>query len=56
MSKMSGRYWLNGFLRRNPTIRQRKAQGMNPACAQKLNRFIVNDYFAKLKEILLKMD
>lgn len=56
MSKMAGRYWLNGFLRRNPIIRQRKAQGMNPARAQKLNRFIVNDHFTKLKEILVEMD
>uniref|UniRef100_V5G523 DDE-1 domain-containing protein n=1 Tax=Anoplophora glabripennis TaxID=217634 RepID=V5G523_ANOGL len=29
---------------------------MNPARAQKLNRFIVNDHFTKLKEILLEMD
>lgn len=56
MSKMAGRYWLNGFFRRNPTIRQRKAQAMNPARAQKLNRFIVNDHFNKLREILLEMD
>lgn len=56
MSKMAGRYWLHGFLTRNPSIRQRKAQSMNPARAQKLNRFIVNDYFAKLREVLLELD
>nr|CAH7745913.1 unnamed protein product [Callosobruchus chinensis] len=56
MSKMAGRSWLDGFLRRNPIIRQRKAQAMNPARARKLNRFIVNDHFTKLKEILLEMD
>lgn len=56
MSKMAGRYWLNGFLKRNPLIRSRKAQSMNPARAQKLNRFIVNDHFTKLKEILLELD
>ncbi|KAJ8930755.1 hypothetical protein NQ314_016410 [Rhamnusium bicolor] len=55
-SKMAGRYWLNGFLKRNPEIRKRKAQGMNPARAQKLNKFIVNDYFEKLKEVLLELD
>ncbi|XP_018578485.1 uncharacterized protein LOC108916669, partial [Anoplophora glabripennis] len=54
---MAGRYWLNGFLRRKPIIRQRKAQGMNPARAQQLNRLeLVNDHFTKLKEILLEMD
>nr|CAI5817798.1 unnamed protein product [Callosobruchus analis] len=26
ISKMAGRYWLDGFLRRNPIIIQRKAQ------------------------------
>lgn len=56
MSKMAGRYWLNGFSKRNPEIRHRKAQSMNPARAQKLNRFIVHDYFAKLKEVLLELD
>ncbi|CAH1974188.1 unnamed protein product [Acanthoscelides obtectus] len=29
---------------------------MNPARAQKVNRFIVNDHFSKLKEILLELD
>ncbi|KAJ8964249.1 hypothetical protein NQ314_005025 [Rhamnusium bicolor] len=56
MSKMAGRYWLNGFLKPNPEIRKRKAQGMNPARAQKLNKFIVNDYFEKLEEVLLELN
>jgi hypothetical protein len=40
---MTGSAWVEVFffLRRNPMIESRKAQ--------KLNRFIVNDYFAKLK-------
>ena len=39
---MAGSAWVEVFfLRRNPMIESRKAQ--------KLNRFIVNDYFAKLK-------
>jgi len=33
---------------RNPMTASRKAQYLNPGRAQKLNRFIVSDYFAKL--------
>lgn len=54
--EMAGRFWLSGFLNRHPQIRNRKAQSMNPARAQKLNKFIVNDHFAKLKEILNNID
>jgi len=32
-------------------VAQRKAQSMNPARAQKLNMFIVNDYFSKLERV-----
>lgn len=45
--EMAGRYWLNGFLERNPQIRPRKTQNLNPTRAMKLNRFIVNDHFSK---------
>ena len=48
----AGRYWLKGFLARNPEVRRRKAQRLNPARAQKLNKFIVADHFEKLKKIL----
>ncbi|XP_050500738.1 uncharacterized protein LOC126880734 [Diabrotica virgifera virgifera] len=41
----AGRYWLKGFMERNPQIRVRKAQNLNPARAQKLNKFIVK-YFS----------
>ncbi|KAJ8935738.1 hypothetical protein NQ314_012663 [Rhamnusium bicolor] len=53
---MAGRYWLNGFMQRNPQIRPRKAQNLNPARAQKLNKFIVNDNFIKLEEIMRAMN
>lgn len=49
--KYLGRSWYRNFMRRNPNLRKRKAQNMNMARAQKLNRFIVNDYFEKLKEV-----
>ncbi|XP_063219165.1 tigger transposable element-derived protein 1-like [Bacillus rossius redtenbacheri] len=48
----AGRYWLNNFLARNPEISKRKAQRLNPARAQKLNKFIVGDHFEKLQNVL----
>lgn len=48
----AGRYWLKGFMERNPQIRVRRAQNLNPARAQKLNKLIVNDHFTKLEEVL----
>ncbi|CAG9574746.1 unnamed protein product [Danaus chrysippus] len=44
------------FLKRNPEISVRKAQFMNPYRAQKLNRFIVDDHFAKLRTIYENLD
>ena len=52
----AGRNWLRGFLQRHPGIAKRKAQHLNEARAQKLNRFIVSDYFQKLKEVMQKLD
>ena len=49
---MAGRAWLQGFFRRNPMTASRKAQYLNPGRAQKLSRFIVNEYFAKLKKTM----
>jgi len=46
--RMAGRTWAEGFLRRHPMIASHKAQNLNPGKAQKWNRFIVNDYCAKL--------
>jgi hypothetical protein len=45
---MAGRDLVESFLRRNPMIASRKVQNLNPRRAQKFNRFIVNDCFAKL--------
>jgi hypothetical protein len=53
---MAGKDWLKAFLKRNRDIAQRRAQHMNPARAQKLNRFIVSDYFNKLEKVLTEME
>jgi hypothetical protein len=47
---MDGRAWLYGFFCRNSTTASRKAQYLNPGRVQKLSRFLVNDYLAKLKK------
>lgn len=44
--------WARTFLKKNPTISVRKSQNLNPARAQKLNKFIVQDHFQKLKSLL----
>ena len=46
---LAGRAWVEGFLRRNLMIASCKAQKLNPGRAQKLNLFVVNECFAKLK-------
>lgn len=51
-TKLAGRGWFRLFLKRHPELSKRKAQNMNPARAQKLNKFIVNDYFKKLGDTL----
>ncbi|CAG9574363.1 unnamed protein product [Danaus chrysippus] len=48
--------WFKAFLKRNPEILVRKAQFMNPYRAQKLNRFIVDNHFAKLRTIYENLD
>lgn len=50
--QLAGKEWYRAFLRRHPNISRRKAQQLNPARAQKLNRFIVDDYFQKLENLL----
>ena len=50
--KLAGRDWCNNFLRRYPKISCRRAQFMNPARAQKMNPFIVKDYFTKLEKLM----
>ncbi|XP_030764873.1 uncharacterized protein LOC115889097 [Sitophilus oryzae] len=49
---MADRKWVRLFLKRHPDISRRKAQHMNVAGAAKLNRFIVNDYFQKLRDVM----
>jgi hypothetical protein len=46
--EMDGHSWVEGFLRHNRMIAPRKAQNLDPGRTQKLNCFIVNDYFTKL--------
>ncbi|XP_031327496.1 uncharacterized protein LOC116158793 [Photinus pyralis] len=50
--KLAGREWYRAFLKRNTAISLRRAQNMNPARAQKLNKPIVQDYFNKLNNLL----
>ncbi|KAJ8958421.1 hypothetical protein NQ318_002204 [Aromia moschata] len=53
---MAGRGWFKLFLKRHPQLAKRKAQNMNVARAQKLNKFIVKDYFQKLSDTLDELD
>ncbi|XP_023939021.2 uncharacterized protein LOC112046570 [Bicyclus anynana] len=48
----AGKKWLRLFLKRHPELARRKAQMMNPARAQKLNKYIVSDHFSKYKSVL----
>ena len=54
--RSAGRKWLRLFLQRHPEVAARKAQQMNPGRAMKLNKFIVNDHFEKLRNILVELD
>ncbi|KAJ2949421.1 hypothetical protein O0L34_g15337 [Tuta absoluta] len=49
---MIGRDWLRGFLKRHRGLSLRKAQNLNPARAQKMNKVVVGDYFNKLRKVL----
>lgn len=55
-SRLAGKDWFKAFMKRNPEISKRKAQFMNPARAQKLNKFIVDDHFSRIKIIYEKLD
>lgn len=50
----AGRKWCKLFLKRHPELAIRRAQHLNEARAQKLNKFIVGDYFDKLKGLYLQ--
>lgn len=55
-AKVAGKDWFRTFMKRHPEISRRKAQFMNPARAQKLNKFIVDDHFQRLNEVYDKLD
>lgn len=55
-SGRAGRDWLKMFLKRNPSVSERKAQFMNPARAQKLNKHIVEQHFLEIKKIYDELD
>lgn len=52
----AGKDWLTAFRNSHPRMSLRKSQNLNEARAQKLNPVIVNDYFEKLKSLLLELD
>lgn len=52
----AGRKWLQLFLKRNPCVSKRKAQFMNPARAQKLNKPIVQQHFHEVKKLYDELD
>ncbi|CAH0727259.1 unnamed protein product, partial [Brenthis ino] len=52
----AGRKWLKNFLKRNPEISVRKAQFMNSARAQKLNKDIVQQHFTAIKKLYDELD
>ncbi|XP_055918347.1 uncharacterized protein LOC129950431 [Eupeodes corollae] len=51
----AGRKWLRLFMKRHPEISVRKAQMMNPARAQKLNRHIVSDHLKKVRTLMQRI-
>lgn len=55
-TRMAGRKWLKMFLIRNPSISKRKPQIMNPARAQKMNKFIVKHHFEEVKKLYEELD
>ncbi|XP_026318758.1 uncharacterized protein LOC113229402 [Hyposmocoma kahamanoa] len=55
-TKLAGKDWFKAFMKRHPNLSKRKAQFMNPARAQKLNKFIVDDHFSKIKAVYDDLD
>ena len=55
-TQKAGRKWLRLFLGRHPEVARRRTQNLNPARACKLNKFIVTDYFDKLKTVINETD
>lgn len=48
---IAGKKWLRNYIKRNPAISLRRAQILNPARAQKLNKPIVQKHFEAIKVI-----
>ena len=47
---------MDSFFSRHPELSIRRAQNLNPARAQKLNRVIVDDHFCKLESLMDEFD
>lgn len=54
--QFAGKDWLSLFLKRNADLSVRKAQPMNPARAQKLNKAVVSDHFTKITELMTTLN
>ncbi|XP_052742085.1 uncharacterized protein LOC128198842 [Bicyclus anynana] len=54
--RIAGVDWLRSFLKRNPSISQRKPQMMNAARAQKLNKVIVQQHFQSIRKLYNELD
>lgn len=52
----AGKGWLRLFLKRNPELAKRKAQMLNPARAQKLNKPIVAAHFREVQKLYEELD
>lgn len=50
--KMAGRYWLEGFLKRNPSVSFRKPEATSAARARGFNKPSVKAFYALLRDIL----
>lgn len=55
-ARVAGKDWFKAFMKRHPEISRRKSQFMNPARAQKLNKFIVDDHFKRVNEVYGNLD
>ncbi|KAJ4451892.1 hypothetical protein ANN_03370 [Periplaneta americana] len=53
-SRMAGRDWLNGFLRRNPFISVRKPETISVARIKGFNKTEVSQFFSNLEEVRTK--
>ncbi|XP_011679011.2 zinc finger protein 37 [Strongylocentrotus purpuratus] len=48
----AGRFWIEGFLKRHPRIKPRKAEGSSKARARRVYREVVGQYFARLGAVM----